>query len=314
MDKAWLAIALNQNYSVVMATKYRQALTKYTGLARSLDLKNRCNQYALFITFVAFLLSSGIVLLFPNYYSEGLLSIPKITLYVFTVWALAREFDPDRVRTAYVAPALSLLILTVFPFSMQATLLILALVIVLARMITRSTGVKLSIIDSGLILIFTSYLTLLSGNWIIPLFVSISFLFDFLLSRGHQISGVFSVVSALMSLMTIWANGVGLPRGLLMAPAIIILFFLSVVYVLNIVAVDTETISLDDMNQHKIDRTRLLAARIVLLWVAVTLTLQQNLTGFRAFSGLWIIIALLPIFAFVPKLLQLIDEETKKSL
>ncbi|KXK27234.1 MAG: hypothetical protein TR69_WS6001000107 [candidate division WS6 bacterium OLB20] len=298
-----------------MKTATRQSfLESISGITRQIDLRLMSNQFAVLVTMFALFLIAGIILFFPGHFSEHILAIPKVAVYVFLVWALAREYDPDSVFTSYLAPVLSLTLLVLFPVSLSGVPLVFLLVLLLARIVSRSTGRKVTVFDSGAVLILTAMVTLALQNWIVPLFASISFLFDFLLSRSNRISGVFSLLAALMSLASIWVYGAALGEKSLPTPYVLGIFISSVVFVLLSIGFNADVTSVTDSSNTRLDKYRMKAARFVLLWVAVTLSLQNNLSGLVGYSGLWILIIIIPLSAVVSVLNNYREgEEPEKS-
>ncbi|MGD2206818.1 MAG: hypothetical protein PVH17_08570, partial [Anaerolineae bacterium] len=96
-------------------------------------------------------------------------------LAVFLAWALARELDPDHALSAFVAAGLMLIGLF---FLEPPNLLMLFWLLLVLRIVNRTTGLPARPLDSLAVLGLGGWLTLQGGNWIAGLATAAAFMLD----------------------------------------------------------------------------------------------------------------------------------------
>lgn len=128
-------------------------------LGRKIELSYKPNQMIVIVT----LLTAIFGWMLTGLFLSGL----SIGAGVFSTWALSRELDPKHEYSAFVATALSLLLLLTFD-SIQFS--VIAWLLLLLRMTNGITGKKLTAIDIVSVLILTIYLSLNEENsfYLIP--------------------------------------------------------------------------------------------------------------------------------------------------
>ena len=103
-------------------------------------------------------------------------------LTLFLTWALGRELDPDHDLSAFVGAGLALIALLLF--DLPSLLLVFWLLLVL-RIVNRTTGLPARPLDSLAILGLGAWLTW-QGHWLVGLVTAVAFLLDGLLSPRHR--------------------------------------------------------------------------------------------------------------------------------
>lgn len=117
-------------------------------------------------------------------------------LAAFGGWALGREFDPDDQAAAFVALALSLVvILFIGPMGGGHYLLVLFTTLGLVRQVNRSTGLEARISDSLLLLGLTLWVVYGTANPLFAIAAGFSFALDGLLDRPLRRQWLFALLS-----------------------------------------------------------------------------------------------------------------------
>jgi hypothetical protein len=122
-------------------------LQRATGLYRKIDLRYPSNRLAVIVALTASVLLAVIT-------RDGLISIVSGAA-TFSAWALGRELDPDRPRTANLSAITVGLALTGFAIAGRLNLqevllgaLVTGALMVTARVMTRSTGIPTTVLDA----------------------------------------------------------------------------------------------------------------------------------------------------------------------
>lgn len=131
-------------------------LRDVTALGRPIELDVPTNRAIMVVSAAVVLLGTGLQL------TSGL-GLPASALWGvvagasgFLAWAIARELDPDRDYAAFLAAAAALLAVWLLPRPNFAALL---WVLLLQRVLNRSTGLRATWIDASAILGLTAWLT-----------------------------------------------------------------------------------------------------------------------------------------------------------
>jgi hypothetical protein len=123
-------------------------LQRSTGLYRRVDFAYPSNRLAVIVSIIASVLVAGI--------TKDVSIAILCAATTFSAWALGRELDPDRPRTANLSAITVGLILTVLAFNGRLILqdallgaLVTATMMVIARVMTRSTGLAATALDAA---------------------------------------------------------------------------------------------------------------------------------------------------------------------
>lgn len=174
-------------------------ITRYAGLARPVDLKYKSN-FAIFIIALVLLLPGTIYQFFlGNDIADSIGWGIKLSLVAFLTWMTARELDPDRNISAFLALPFSLAAFFYFP-EIQI-LLLLGLILVL-RIVNQITGQHARWIESFIVLGLGTYLTWRDSH-LFGFAISAAFLADSRLSLPHQRHFWFGCTALLISLVVI---------------------------------------------------------------------------------------------------------------
>ncbi|MEE9183369.1 MAG: hypothetical protein V3U39_02695 [Acidimicrobiia bacterium] len=140
-----------------MASSKRPRIT--TGIARTIDLRDKSNRYALVVAGLA-----AIATLFWRLSTTGddaWFWALRVLVGVFLAWALGRELDPDEPASAAMAPLVILPFFILGPPSISGSIAVLAA----ARIVVRTTGLSPSWFDGALLVGGSAYLGSQPENW-----------------------------------------------------------------------------------------------------------------------------------------------------
>jgi hypothetical protein len=161
-------------------------MKRITVLPREISLKYPSNKFIVGLSLFAFFVAFPIDLFFNghNLFEASIFSVNTF-LSVFLVWAVMREFEPDRPVFANVASVLTLIyyIIDSAPIFLILDLLLILLVL---RMVVRSTGPKFTWFDLVIVFAAGAYLGITNDSWIYFDFISAAFLLDLTLSNRNK--------------------------------------------------------------------------------------------------------------------------------
>ena len=161
------------------APKNLTGVYRFTSIARPVDPAYPTNRALLIVLPVVGLLSAGLAFFLPM--DRGPLSAALTgALVAFAAWALTRELAPDYHKAAFVALALGWIANVAFGAS-QVVLVFVALVLV--RVVNRSTGLPLRMLDTLGVLGFCSWAAINTQQPLILLVAALAFLLDATLKK-----------------------------------------------------------------------------------------------------------------------------------
>lgn len=162
-----------------------------TGIGRAVDLRYPSNRFVLFATGVAAAGAGVAGLVSGDGPLDSALLGAAVGAAVFLAWATARELDPDRSWTAGAA-AMGAGVLTISgrPSLVQAALLMLS-----ARVLTRSTGLSPTIVDRAVLVVGAGYVASTNGGLGVAGACAVMAAADGLLAAGDR-AGVWWTASA----------------------------------------------------------------------------------------------------------------------
>jgi hypothetical protein len=252
-----------------------------SGLARTVDLHYPTNR-AIVVLFAAVVIGDILVRYSLGMgVTESLLGGILSGIAVFLAWALARELDPDDDYAAFASAGLMIVALAVFPFP---DLIFSLLVLLLLRIVNRTTGIPSHPLDTAAVLVLTAW----------PLFKGF-------ISGGAATTAALLLDSRLSNptRRNLWAAGLAVletviffpivgmragPAGLYRVAALLIasLLFLPVVFG------SRRVVSLGDVTGEPLDSVRVRAAQVLGLATADAAVF---------IGGSALLVALLPLWA-----------------
>lgn len=196
----------------------------------------------------------------PEAFISGLVA----AVVVFLAWAIARELDPDPEYAAFLPAAISIPLLVFIPVhGLLAPLFLLLLL----RVVNRTTGLPAGVLDSAALLLLSGWLVH-TGFWIAGPAAVAAFLLDWRLRSGNPRQIWFAAGTLLVMLAILMRGGGGLAGADL--PASHELLLLAAPLLFGIVILRGAPIrSRDDRGHGVLDEMRVQAARVLGLTVVL---------------------------------------------
>ncbi|NDJ53967.1 MAG: hypothetical protein GYB68_12915 [Chloroflexi bacterium] len=252
-----------------------------SSLGRPLDPRYPSNLIAAILVVVFALVAAGVALL------NGL-PIREIALWGvsgafswFIAWALGRELDPDHILSSFLAGGFAIVGLLILG---PPNFLIVALGLVLARLLSRSTGLAFKVFDSIAVIVILLGTLILEGTWLMGLITAVAFALDALLDDPYPAHWAFAGVSLALSIGTVIVSGFppfpAVPVWMLVSAAVV------VVLSLGYVVLCSDPISLSDATQKPLHKNRIRATIVIILLVALT-SLWYGEGGLAIGSTVW---------------------------
>jgi hypothetical protein len=257
-----------------------------SSIGRAIDLSVPSNRNIVIFSALVTMFTGGYHLLSGDDLQHIVSRAVAEGIFTFLAWALGRELDPDHNRTATIASGLTAVAAFILP---PQYLLSAGVVLTTLRILSRSTGIAPTLLDSLVLTIGTGVTVALDGFWGIGLIVAVMFMWDANLPphpgyRSPLFAGVMLVVTisaAVMARVTFWQFSAEVP-------VIIGVVFVSGIYGALLRRPQAPVTSVGDMTGEPLQPRRVLAAQ----WLALIGGLLVFVTGGTA--GL---LALLPVWA-----------------
>jgi hypothetical protein len=265
-----------------LQTSDEMKISNFSSLARTIDPRYPTNLAILIISTL-----SGGVLFLVNYYQgiglqQSIVAAITIGLTLFLTWALGREIDPEHEISAFTGAALA--VPGYLFFDVPSFFAVLSMVLVL-RMINRTTGVAPRLIDSLAVLGLGSLLTIL-GNWIFGLLTAAAFFLDSRLPSPKRQHIYYSGIMMVISIGTIIILNPPPPQfNVELGEVIFITFSILVFIPLN--AASREIDLACDFTDEKINPQRLQTSQIFSFSAALSVWLLNGISGFSDLLPLW---------------------------
>ena len=232
------------------------------------------------------------------------------SLTVFLSWAIARELDPEYDLSAFVTAGLSLISLIFFDLP---RIIVLFWILLLTRIVNRTTGLPARMLDSLFLLALAGWLTF-NGYFVVGLMTSLAFLLDGFLSRPRRHQLLFAGIPLLLIAISFYLNSIvfgetKLPFTIQLAVVVMASLFVLVIY-------DSRTVrAIADQTEELLDPMRVQAAQVLALATAMLIALLNGLHGLVSIMPLYAAIVGISLYRFFVKLLMnKTDQEFRKKL
>ncbi len=199
---------------------------------------------------------------------------------VFFAWAVCREIDPDHELSAFVAAGLTLV--GVFFFYPPAFLGVVWLLLML-RIVNRTTGVPAFLLDSVILTLFSAWFTF-QGYWIYGIITTVAFYLDSRLDLRSPRQLYFSLANALIIAVVWIAKGFPesfayFPLTYPVVPVLVIVFFVPVIVSYRNVR------SKGDLTGSPLRPARVISGQILAIVTGLQLILQSGYTTLLPLYG-----------------------------
>ena len=206
-------------------------------------------------------------------------------LAVFICWALTRELDPDDEYAAFAAAALYLVGLLIW--GAQSKLLIMFWLIEAVRILNRSVGLPVKILDGVLLLGLTGWL-LWQGYLEVGLLTAAAFFVDDRLSAENRQELVFGGVSLVLTVVVFLLRPQSLAVNLSGVPGIVLaVMAVSVILYIWLILKSSKPSSVCDVGGSRLNGVCVQAGQILALTTAVLFFLRYGSAGIGYVLPLW---------------------------
>ncbi|MBR1368806.1 hypothetical protein RJ53_04485 [Methanocalculus chunghsingensis] len=229
----------------------------------------------------------------PESFISGLIA----GVAVFLAWAIARELDPDSEYAAFLPAVISIPLLVFIPVhGLLASLFLLLLL----RVVNRTTGLPAGVLDSAALLLLSGWLVS-AGVWIAGPAAVAAFLLDWRLRSGNPRQIWFAAGTLLLMLALIFlSGGFGLAGSDLPAAFPVSLLVLAAPLLFVLVILRGGPIrSPDDRGSEVLDTDRVQAARILGLSVVVVAVLVGGMEAVALLLSAWAALVGLGIYGSI---------------
>lgn len=207
---------------------------------------------------------------------------------VFLAWALTRELDPDHDVSAFLGAALALIgVWVAYP----PGLLALFLVLLLLRLVSRSTGLSAQPTDSAVIALLAALLTW-GGAWFLGVAAALAFLMDARLEPGHRPQYFVSMAMILVvaSYLVTSEPGLGLAPELAVGGAmwaVAIIPLLATLSLIPLIGASRDIRSFGDNGGERLNPRRVRAAQVLALAIGWGAVFTLGWAGLAELLPLW---------------------------
>ena len=206
-------------------------------------------------------------------------------LAVFICWALTRELDPDDEYAAFAAAALYLAGLLIW--GAQSKLLIMFWLIEAVRILNRSVGLPVKILDGVLLLGLTGWL-LWQGYFEIGLLTAAAFFVDDRLSAENRQELVLGGVSLVLTLVVFLLRPQSLAMDLSsVSLVVLVVVTVSVILYIWLILKSSKPTSVCDVGGNPLRGACVQAGQIMGLTTAVLFFVRYGGAGFGYMLPLW---------------------------
>jgi hypothetical protein len=258
-------------------------LTAITSLARPLDLTYPTNKAIAVLSLLVF--GGGGTLVWMAGSSSVLGSVSKgfiAALAFFLAWAIARELDPDYDLSAFVAAGLALIGMI---FWGLPRILVLLWVLLMARLVNRTTGLPARRLDSVALLVLAGWLTF-TGSIFVGLITALAFFLDSRLPKPQHQHVLFAGMQMLIVGISVYVNGFAVGDGTVALTGAGAVVLISVLFL--VVIMDSKDVRAGgDQTGDVLDPVRVQSAQVLALSTALLSTVWNGTPGIVAILPLW---------------------------
>lgn len=259
-------------------------LARVTSLGRLLDPRYPTHLAILSLSAIGGVVAAVLALmagasLFPGVLIEAVYGAGAI----FIGWLISREIDHDHPYSAFPA---ALLAFVAYLLLGTSNLLYVALLAVIARMVTRVVGPPARLTDQLVVGVGAAFVMLISADPLVGLVAALAFLFDAVLAeplrRAWIFVGLMLAATAAVAVLTGWpAPLVSLSTGLMALTGVTAVLFIVMIVLTRDLALPCDSI---DSKPHP---GRMRAAMTMVLLASIAAALWYGDAGAVALSTAW---------------------------
>lgn len=254
-------------------------------ITRPIDPMYPTNRAIIILTLLVSIGAAGSSLYLGEVLSSAILQGFIAGIAIFFAWAISRELDPDSEYAALLPPTICIPLLVVFP---APGLLASLFLLLLLRVVNRTTGLPAGILDSVALLLLTGWLVM-GGFWLAGPAAVAAFILDGQLDDPNPRQLRFAALLIIGVVAYIVISGVTVSSlPLPAAPWLLILILVSPLFFSSVLFRKDQILSVGDRTGEPLDRGRVQAARLLGLSVMMVAI---------ASGGVGALILLLPVWA-----------------
>ncbi|WP_135611535.1 hypothetical protein [Methanococcoides sp. AM1] len=257
---------------------------RITSINRPVDPDYPTNRLMIWISAIVLVAGSLFHLSLNNTTSASIIYGITAGISVFLVWAISREVDPDHEIAAFVPVILSFVPVMVFGIHPVLPLFWLLL---LLRIVDRSTGLKAGIFDTIAVFLLSVFLTY-QMTWLFGILTATAFFIDSRASYPNRIHLIASILMLAASLFNIFeGNNTAIVNITLIE--ITALLSMSILFIPSILD-SRELKSKGDMTGESLDKLRVKMGKILFMVTAI-LFLLSDIESAYLWPLLWCVAA-----------------------
>ncbi|WP_292467025.1 hypothetical protein [Methanolobus sp.] len=242
---------------------------RITTIGRPFDYGYLTNWLMAIISFLTFVSTTIVSTIHGETFSKSLLTGVGTGLFIFLLWAISRELDPDNDWSAFVPVSLSLLILT---FSERPMILVFLWLLLILRVVNHSTGMPAGIMDSLFIVLLGLTMTYYI-SWIYGVITATGFVIDSQLkypAKYHIPAGILMLFAS--AIICIENGGMVFIRTLEnLYPAI-----LGSILFIPVIVNKKKLVSVGDRTGKSLDTVRIRAAKLMAILAFIIIAAIQG--------------------------------------
>ena len=258
---------------------------QYFTLGRIIDKNYFTNKLIILITIFSLVAGSVINLVNGVNLTDATFSGLIFALIAFFTWALAREIYPQGEYAALIASLLSVVVI----FFLEQYPMIIPVIlwfIMALRFINQTTGLKPTIIDRSIIIIFTFFVSYLF-SWIFFAMLILVFSINYFISKQKN-DVVFTIISILSLLIFIIFRGIWYNHVFVSLNNFIIISMISLVFLITMFLVRNIRVICDNTDE-KVSITRIYCAQILITFFCLIFVIWFGDEGFIMLTPVWCI-------------------------
>jgi len=157
--------------------------------------------------------------------------------------------------------------------------------IILLRIVNRTVGLPARILDSLLILVLGSWLTL-QENWIYGLMTALAFLLDSQLSPAHRRHLLFAGIALLATVILFGLSG-NVFREVELSTSVALVALVMCALFLPVIITSRELKTVSDQTSELLNPRRVQAAQVIALLTGILMAWWNGYPGLASFMPLW---------------------------